>query len=218
MKLHHDRQTNRGLTLVEVMIILCIICFLSIMLIPRLGNGAQKRAQKITCINNLKQDMLAIRIWGGDHDDKYPTQASVTNGGAMELMNTSEAWRAFQVMSNELGIPLVLHCPEDKTRTPATNFDDSLRQHISYFINVDATDTDPQSIVFGDSTLEFHKTAVPPGFFNMASNDPPQWSYLRHNGSGNVALADGSVQVLNNTNLSQALTATGLATNRLFIP
>ncbi|MBW8865537.1 MAG: hypothetical protein JF609_11595 [Verrucomicrobia bacterium] len=52
----------------------------------------------------------------------------------------------------------------------------------------------------------------------MASNNPPQWSSIRHHGSGNVALADGSVQSLTDKDLIQTLTATSLATNRIFIP
>ena len=145
-------------------------------------------------------------------------QTSVTNGGTMELMNSSEAWRAFQVMSNELSTPKVLVCEEDKTHTYGTNFDDSLKHHISYFVSLDATGTDPQSIVFGDSAFEFHKTNVPSGFFNLVSNNPPRWSSIRHRGAGNVALADGSVQSRTDKNLIQTLTATSLTTNRIFIP
>jgi len=204
-------------TLMDVMIILCIICFLGMMLIPRL-NVSQKKAQKISCTSNLKQIMLSTKVWAGDHYDKYPTQASITNGGTMELMNSSEAWRAFQVMSNELSTSYILYCPADKTRTRITDFDDSLREHISYFVNVDATGAAPQSIVFGDSNFEFHKTNVPAGFFNLTSNSPPQWSSTRHANFGNIALADGSVQSQTDKDLIQALTATSLATNRIFIP
>jgi len=201
MKPRCSNHQKRALTLVEVMIILCIICFLAMMLIPRLSI-AQKKAQKISCTSNLKQAGLAIKIWAGDHYGNYPMQASVTNGGTMELMNSSEAWRAFQVMSNELSTSYILFCPADKTRTRTTGFDDSLRQHISYFISVDATEADPQSTVFGDSNFEFYKTNVPAGFFNLTSNSPPQWSSTRHANFGNIALADGSVQGVANTSLS----------------
>ena len=219
MKTRHSNHRNHALTLMDVMIILCIICFLGIMLLPRLTHGGgQRRSKKLSCTNNLKQDMLAIKIWAGDNNDKYPMQTSVTNGGTMELMNSSEAWRAFQVMSNELSTPHVLFCPVDKAHTVGTNFGDSLQHHISYFINVNATDADPQSIVFGDSAFEFHKINVPAGFFDLVSNNPPQWSSLRHLDAGNVALADGSVQSLINKSLIETLTATRLATNRIFIP
>ena len=41
------------------------------MLLPALA-AAKKKAQKINCINNLKQVGLAFRIWEGDNGDKYP--------------------------------------------------------------------------------------------------------------------------------------------------
>ena len=40
------------------------------MLLPALA-AAKKKAQKISCTNNLKQVGLATRIWGGDNGDKY---------------------------------------------------------------------------------------------------------------------------------------------------
>jgi len=216
MNLRLNPDQKRALTFADVCVCLGIIVLAIVFLVPAISRPRHRHYS--WCTTNLKQDMLAIKIWAGDNNDKYPMQTSVTNGGTMELMNSSEAWRAFQVMSNELSTPKVLVCEEDKTHTYGTSFDDSLKHHISYFVGVNATDVAPQSIVFGDSNFEFHKTTVPPGFFNMVSNNPPQWSSTRHPGSGNVALADGSVQSLTDKSLIQTLTITSLATNRIFIP
>ena len=41
------------------------------LLLPALAR-AKKKAQRINCVNNLKQVGLAFRLWGGDNDDKYP--------------------------------------------------------------------------------------------------------------------------------------------------
>jgi hypothetical protein len=39
-----------------------------------------------------------------------------------------------------------------------------------------------------------------------------------HNGIGNIAIADGSVQQMTSSNLFQLLLQSGIATNRLAIP
>jgi len=214
MKPRCSNRKDHALTRTDVLIFVAVLVLLFAMIDFGPSVSEKRKVRQLSCLNNLKQIGMAC----GDYTDKYPLQASITNGGTMELMNSSEPWRVFQVMSNELSTPKILFCPADKTRTYGTNFDDSLKHHISYFIGVDATDADPQSIVYGDSNFEFHKTTVPPGFFNMVSNNPPQWSSTRHPGSGNFALADGSVQSLTDKSLIQTLTATSLATNRIFIP
>ena len=45
------------------------------MLLPALA-AAKRKAQRINCVNNLKQDGLAFRIWEGDNGDKYPMAVS----------------------------------------------------------------------------------------------------------------------------------------------
>lgn len=37
------------------------------------------KAQRINCVNNLKQIGLAFRIWSGDNDDKYPFDVSTNS-------------------------------------------------------------------------------------------------------------------------------------------
>jgi prepilin-type processing-associated H-X9-DG protein len=44
------------------------------------------------------------------------------------------------------------------------------------------------------------------------------WFGPRHNKSGNIALADGSVQGFTSARLGRLLKETGMATNRLAIP
>ena len=58
----------------------------------------QMDAERIQCVNNLKQVGLAFRIWAGDNQDKYPT--------------------TLNVMSNELSTTKILVCPSDKARQP----------------------------------------------------------------------------------------------------
>jgi hypothetical protein len=57
---------------------------------------AQQEADRIHCVNNLKQLGLAVRIWAGDNNDKYST--------------------SLVSMSNECSTVKILICPSDKNR------------------------------------------------------------------------------------------------------
>ena len=61
-------------------------------------------------------------------------------------------------------------------------------------------------------------TKLANGILELTTNQSVGWSSEMHNGIGNVALADGSVQQTTVSNLFQLLLQTGVATNRLAIP
>ena len=146
-------------------------------------------------------------------------QVSVTNSGTMELTETGKVYPHFLVMSNELNTPKILTCPEDKKRKPSasfiTNFSDA---NISYFVGVDASDLTPQSFLAGDDHFTLSGKRLKPGLFLLKTNSPVAWTRDRHKFSGNVCLADGSVQNFTSLSLSAALIRTGSATNRLVMP
>ena len=101
----------------------------------------------------------------------------------------------------------------------AKNFLRGFDNHnISYFIGVDADESDPQTVMTGDSNFEIGGVPVKSGLLEIPSNTPIAWSAARHKFTGNIGLADGSVQTVNNAGLSNLLYQTSLATNRFAIP
>ena len=233
MRIRFSRQTNQGLTLVEAVVVIFVIAFLVLLLVPAASYSPYHGGQRISCINNLKQLGLAIRVWGGDNHDQYPMAVSVTNGGAMEWMTTPDAWKVFGVMSNELSTPKIIYCPQDAFHgRSATNFNDDLKTHISYFIGADATDADPQLLLAGDDNFLLNQRPVSPGMVDPAYNAMLEWDASRHTEEtiqgwfikakksryGNICLTDGSVQVATSSGLTNLLHQASLATNRLFIP
>jgi len=61
-------------------------------------------------------------------------------------------------------------------------------------------------------------TKLANGILEFTTNQMVSWSSEMHNGAGNVAWADGSVQYFHTNELQQAFQNTGIATNRLAIP
>jgi prepilin-type N-terminal cleavage/methylation domain-containing protein len=216
MKPRFSNQRNHALTLVEVLVVIAIIAFLAAILLPALNHHSTRKP--LLCSENLKYVGLAFRIWAGDNGDKYPMEVSMTNGGAMELAATGNIVAAFQAISNELSTPKILICPAD-TKQFAINFStDFSTNNISYFVGLDVNVKNPYAMVSGDDNFEISGVPVKSGLLEFSSNTPIAWSVARHEFAGNVLIADGSVQGINNSMLTNWLHQTGLATNRLAIP
>jgi len=214
-----------GLTLIEALIVLAALSVLVAMMLPQMTR--RQRYHRINCINNLKMIGLSFRQWALDNDDRFPMRVSVTNGGAMEWVHQGIAWPVFQVMSNELNTPKILICPEDPdtNRYVAGNFGSlghpgafTNNQFLSYFVSLDADETEPDEMLVGDSDLEADGRPIPAGVPTLLTNRTVSWSVKRHKSQGNVGLADGSVTGFSNRKLRRALPGMGSATNRVIFP
>jgi competence protein ComGC len=216
MKPRFSNQRNQALTLVEVLVIIVILAVLVVLLLPALA-AARKKAQRITCDGQLKEIGLSPKIWEGDHTNLYPMSVSTNYGGTLEYFECGEMFRYFQVMSNILATPKMVVCPAD-TRQPAQDFGPTFgNTNVSYFVGVDADESKPQMPLAGDRNI-VGGTKLASGILEITTNQLASWSSEMHDGVGNVAIADGSVQQLTTSGLQQLLQQTGLATNRLAIP
>ena len=215
MKLVLSKNREQGLTLVELFVVIVVLAILVAMVNPG-GSHEKARSTRIQCVNNLKQCGLAFRVWEGDHGDKYPMNVSETNGGTMEFTAGPDLWRHFQVASNELSTPKVLWCPTD-TRIAATNFTFLRNSNISFFIDLDSTETDPQLLLAGDCNLT-NGTPIRNGILEVSTNQPAGWTAEMHKKVGNLLLSDGSVQQVSITGLRSSIENSGGFTNRLQMP
>jgi prepilin-type processing-associated H-X9-DG protein len=133
----------------------------------------------------------------------------VENGSALQI---------FKVMSNEIYAAKILHCPADTAHVPAKTFDSLSNANISYFANLEASEANPQEVLTGDSNLEINGKSVKSGVVSILTNDVVSWQPNRHGKSGNIVLADGSVQSATVQGLQIYFSNSGIATNRLAIP
>jgi prepilin-type N-terminal cleavage/methylation domain-containing protein/prepilin-type processing-associated H-X9-DG protein len=202
-------KSTKAFTLIELLVVIAIIAILAALLLPALAK-AKKAARRAQCATNLKQVVLAFKVWEGDHGDKYPMAVSTASWGAKENVSSIATCttlnppggygltNVFCVMSNDMITPKILYCPTDISKAAypsdavnaqtcpqayvAANWIGFGPQNLSYFVEGDAQDKYPKMIFTGDRNIG--KTGAAAGTAAATSMDMVNGSFAATGGSG----------------------------------
>jgi prepilin-type N-terminal cleavage/methylation domain-containing protein len=111
-------KTAEGFTLVELLVVIAIIAILAALLLPIIS-AAKSKAQRTTCLNNLRQVNLGVRMYSDDSHDASPSPgpASATN-----TTNISSLYAGYkELMKSYVGVngdssprDRLFACPADR--------------------------------------------------------------------------------------------------------
>ena len=117
-------KQKRAFTLIELLVVIASIGILAALLLPILSS-AKARAQRTTCLNNLRQIGLGIHLYAGDNNDTLPSIV-ITND-----MPWSYQWRFFKELTKSYDGLNGPSSPQDKLfACPADTF---------YYLNILST-------------------------------------------------------------------------------
>ncbi len=114
-----------------------VALLLALLLLPALAK-AQEKARRITCASHLMFLGSAFRLWSNDHGDRFPFNVPAQEGGTLEFATQdgdgfdTNAWRHFQVLSNELLTTEFFVCPSDRAKRRALSFTNFGPNNVSY--------------------------------------------------------------------------------------
>ncbi len=77
-------RVERAFTLIELLVVIAIIAILASMLLPALS-AAKQKAWKTSCVSNLHQLGLGMRMFADENNEFYPESGGTISWGAIDV-------------------------------------------------------------------------------------------------------------------------------------
>ena len=178
-------------TLVELLITIGIIALLAGMLLPALNN-ARRKANSISCMNNLKQSGLALTAYATDWKDCFPIVHGGTFGSPVELPGEPQ-WFTPLVEQYKYQLKF-LKCVEDKGYNAAKGIQSYMVNAMFTFGRSTASIAGSSRIVLSERGYESNGEPVEHQCYPGMS-EPDDWKAKidreRHTKRTNYLFADG---------------------------
>lgn len=192
-------KTRNAGSLITALVLTAVSAMFVLVVLPGFMAGrSHPRGPRIQCVNNLKNIGLANRIFATDNNDHFPS-AVYSNEVATAGLT---AGTYFRWLSNELSTPKILICRADIGRQEASHWTNLHSTNISYFVDLNADETRPDSILGGDRNLTMGSMPLRTGVARGTNLAALGWGADIHMGQGNIVMGDGSVQQLSSQRLN----------------
>ena len=111
-------KTVKGFTLIELLVVIAVIAILVALLLPVLSS-AKVRARRTTCLNNLRQIALGVRMYSDDSNDASPSPG----GAGLTSTNIVPLYAGYKaLMKNYVGLNGASSARDKLFQCPADTF------------------------------------------------------------------------------------------------
>ena len=202
-------DAKRAFTLIELLVVIAIIAILASLLLPALA-AAKQKAWKISCISNLKQTGLGMRMFADDNDDHYPQSGGSITWNLADPNAPTNGW--MQQIYAYVQNTNVYHCPGNaqlpsQNRSPFNYFNGVRAAYVAaggqraavngrqilfpaaYVLSGDTIDTGQYFLVDDDDKDDYSQNCV-----GGAVNGTPVVEWQAHDKGQNILFADGHVK------------------------